>query len=127
MKRFIFCLAILASWAAYADAPMDLQDAVKQGLATVTAKGQGGHTGKVLLLEVTNSQRKYVTINVPTGLQFQSVNDREQDLMVTQGVQLVLGAGATKKIAVNAMCIQPSNSSPGVGSAFLVGAMAMCK
>lgn len=124
MKILIFSLAIMASWAANADAPMDLQDAIKQGLATVTAKGQGGHTGKVLLLEVTNKQQKYVTINVPTGLQFQSVYDGEQDLVVTQGVQLVLGAGATKKIAVNAMCIQPSNSSPAIGSKFLVGSMA---
>lgn len=120
----MICLAIVASWVAYADAPMDLQDAIAQGLATVTAKSQGGHTGKVLLLEVTNKQQKYVTINVPTGLQFQSVYDGEQDLMVTQGVQMVLGAGATKKITVNAMCIQPSNSSPAIGSRFLVGSMA---
>lgn len=124
MKQLIFCLALLVCLSTYADAPLALQDALKQGLVTANIKGQGGNVGKVLLLEVTNSQRKYVTINIPTGLQFQSADSSIQDLIVTEGAQLVLAAGATKKIAVNAMCIQPHNGSPYLNSTFLVGALA---
>lgn len=119
----LFAMVVAGLWA-HAATPIPLQDAVKNGLVKVTVKGEGGHTGKVLTLEVTNNERKYITVDIPTGLQFQSVDTNTQDLIITDGAQLVLGAAATRKITLHAMCIKPGKGSPSLGSAFLLGTMA---
>ncbi len=124
MKQVLLLLALVASVCAIQAKDIDLQDAIEQGMVKANVNGVGGHLGKVLALEVTNLQTKTIYINVPVGIQFHSEDEGLQDLINTQGTRLAIAAGRVNKLVLNAMCIQPSNGSPSVGSSFLVGTLA---
>lgn len=124
MKTLLLLLALVASMSAIKAKDIDLQDAIEQGLVKTNVTGKGGHLGKVLAIEVTNIQDKTIYINIPIGLQFQSKDQRLQDLIITQGSRLAIGPARTNSVLLNAMCIQPNHGSPGLGSSFLVGPLA---
>ncbi len=124
MKNLLLIMTLVTSLSVIEAKDIDLQDAIEQGIVKASVKGVGGHLGKVLALEVTNIQNRTVYINIPVGLQFLSEDEGLQDLINTQGTRLAIAAGSVNKLVLNAMCIQPSNGSPSVGSSFLVGTLA---
>lgn len=124
MKNTLLLLLLLATWPLLADSPVGLKDAIAKGLITVNAVGQGGATGKVMALEFLSKSKKEVSIDIPAGLILDSEDSTQQDLIITEERVLVLAAGGKRKLIINAMCIQPSNGSPTMGSAYLLGAMA---
>lgn len=101
-----------------------LKEALDQGLVQLKAEGQGGYTGKVLSLEIVNSSKKEITLDIQPGLEMNSEDDTQQDLMLTEGRELILASGAKRKLIFNAMCIQASNGAPSVGSVYTARKMA---
>lgn len=124
MKTFSLLLLACISWPLFAATPIGLLEALANGYVTVTAKGEGGYTGKVMALEITSTHKRELTVDIPAGLQMHSEDNTIQDLIITENRQLVLAANSKRKVIVNAMCIQPHASSPYAGSAYLLGTMA---
>lgn len=100
----------------------DLRTAMEAGWVKVTAEGKGGHTDRCILLRLKNLKKKNLEIIVPAGLIFSSVDTTEQDLIVVQERILVLNKLEQRSYSLRAMCIQAGNRSPGLKSAFEVGA-----
>ncbi|CAN5413787.1 hypothetical protein BH09BAC1_BH09BAC1_17710 [soil metagenome] len=124
MKHLVLLLLVCGSLSLFSATPIGLKDAIAKGYITVTAVGEGGFTGKVMALNIESLTKKELTIDIPVGLTLDSEDDGMQDLIITDDRQLVLAAGTKRKVVVNAMCIQPSNGSPSMGSSYLLGAMA---
>ncbi len=124
MKPVLLLLLALCPLCLLADTAIPLKEAVSKGFVTISATGEGGFTGKVLALDIASKHKKELTLAISAGLTFAADDSTVQDLMITEDRQLVLAAGAKRKLIVNAMCIEPYNGGPRLGSAFLLGAMA---
>ncbi len=124
MKQLLLLLLVCATLPVLGATPISLKEAMTKGYITVKAVGEGGFTGKVMALNIESLSKKELTIDIPAGLTLDSEDSTEQDLIITEDRQLVLASGTKRKVVINAMCIQPSNGSPSMGSSYLLGAMA---
>ncbi len=124
MKSSLLLLLVYLSMPMFAATSIGLNDALSQGFISVIAIGEGGFTGKVIALEIENIHKKDLVIDIPAGLQLHSEDSSIQDLIIVDARQLALSSGAKRKVIINAMCIQPFNSSPYASSVYKLGAMA---
>jgi hypothetical protein len=103
---------------------MTIEEAVKQGLVKVKVNGKGGHSGECVILEIQNLKKKDLKLMVEAGRRLNSSDEGEQDLLVVRDQNLIVQAGAKKKINMDGFCCQLSNRSPGLGSGFTLGTLA---
>lgn len=101
-----------------------LTDAVKKGLVEISAKGEGGHTGKCLKLKIKNLGKKKLEIQIPAGLIFNSSDPSQQDLMITEERMLAVEGNKNRVAKMYAVCIQAPNGSPTLGSGFNMSLLA---
>jgi hypothetical protein len=127
-KKFLRCLIFFAltgglGLRGQAD-EIDLLAALAQRQVQVRATGTGGYQGPVLRLAVKGLAPGKLTVRVAAGLVFNSLNDWEQDLVVTQTVVLTVLPQKEAGTPLLAMCIQPGHASPGQGANFAPARMA---
>lgn len=115
-----FCLLLLAS----AVRGIDLDEAVKKRLVEAEVIGLGGYRGEKIELTLTSRVRKPLRVRVPAGWVFVSDDSLEQNLMVLREQMIALRPGAPTTTRLYTACTQSSNASPGLRSAFLIGALA---
>lgn len=121
----IFLLGI--KWCGDA-APVNLIDAMKQNKIAVTITGNkssdnpkgSSHTGKCLLLNLTNHSAGKIEVKIESAYQFENQSKQNQDLICTENMIVSLGANQTKNVAVNALCTEKSNASPKETDTFLL-------
>lgn len=124
MKSPLLLLFVWLTVPLFSATSIGLKEAISQGLVTVNAIGEGGYTGKVMALEITNLHKKELLVDIPAGLQLHSEDTTIQDLIITDMRQLALASGAKRRVVINAMCIQPHNGSPYAASVYRLGDLA---
>ncbi|MCF8245724.1 MAG: hypothetical protein K9J37_13880 [Saprospiraceae bacterium] len=103
---------------------LDIAEAIKKGLITVSAEGKGGHSGECLKLHLHNKSKKKLEVRVPAGQIFEAGDSSLQNLMVSKEENFLVGEGASRIGKLFGFCIEASDGSPGEGSAFKLGKMA---
>lgn len=77
------------------------------------------HYDKPILIELKNSGNRSVKVQIPAGTIFQSLDSIIQDMIILEDVELWVGVGDKRSLALNAMCIQPSHRAPGSESQYV--------
>lgn len=103
---------------------LDIGEAIKKGLLTVSAEGNGGHTGECLALHLRNKSKKKLEVRIPPGQIFEAGDSSLQNLMVSMEERLFVESGATAVRKLFGFCIEASNGSPRPGSVFNIGKLA---
>ncbi|MEM6807381.1 MAG: hypothetical protein AAF696_38620, partial [Bacteroidota bacterium] len=80
--------------------------------------------GKCLEIFIKNMSDEILNLEIPAGQIFASKDSNVQDLVITQGRSLALGAQGQKRADFYAMCTQAKNMSPSQGEKFGIGEMA---
>lgn len=104
--------------------PVSIEKAVKTGIVKLEAKGKGGHSGNCVQMKITNKGNDSLYVLLEAGRRLNSVNDEEQDILVTKELIVRLRANETRNVQVIGYCCQASNHSPKQESKFSVGKMA---
>ncbi|MCC6372527.1 MAG: hypothetical protein IT236_16100 [Bacteroidia bacterium] len=97
---------------------LHLSEAGAKSLVKTSFKGQGGHSGKCVQLQLQNLKQSQLQLVLNSGDLLNSSDDEEQDLLVVHNQPIVLNPGETKTVAIEGYCCQLHNSSPGAGSGF---------
>ncbi len=126
MKTTVWCamLAVLFCHTSIDAQVVDIADAIKKGLLTVTANGSGGHSGECLELHLKNKSKKSLEVRVPAGQVFEAGDSSLQNLMVAKEENFMVESGASRVGKLFGFCIEASDGSPGEGSAFNLGKLA---
>lgn len=103
---------------------LNIAEAVKKGLLSVTAEGAGGHSGECLQLNLKNKSKKRLEVRVPAGQIFEAGDSSLQNLMVGKEETFFVESGATKLGKLFGFCVEASDGSPGSGSLFKMGKLA---
>ncbi len=102
---------------------VDLLDALKKGLVTISVAGTGGHQGESLKMTLHNKSKKKLTVRIPAGQVFEPVDSNLQNLMVAKEEQLLVEAGKNRIAKLFGFCVEAGDGSPGE-STFNFGALA---
>lgn len=105
-----------------ADSTLDL--AVKMGLISVTAKGNGGHNGPCVTLRLANLSNRALHTTIPPGWLLQNSDTEAQDLMVVDRVPVELAPHAERTVVCQAYCVESADRAPAEGVPFLSLGMA---
>ncbi len=101
-----------------------LGDAIKKGYLSLTATGNGGHSGESLHLKMENRTKKQLNVLVPAGQVFESGDSSLQNLMVGKEETFLVEVGKTRTANLFGFCVEANDGSPGEGSGFNLGKMA---
>ncbi len=97
---------------------MSLQEAAQKGL--VQLRGKGGYLGdKVAIDAINNISGTPIQITARIGDVLPNKNTKEQALVVTKNLDIVLGPGQSIKLdGLWTMCLQEDKASPSRGAVF---------
>jgi hypothetical protein len=123
------CLALLISTAAQATPTrITLLDALTSNQVKLIATGnsvdanptRSTHTGLCLKLKLTNVTSKPIECQIEEAYHLQSVEERLQDLIITENKLVALSPQQTKEVTVNALCGEKNNGSPSEKDTFIL-------
>jgi hypothetical protein len=103
---------------------LDIAEAVKKGLLSVSAEGLGGHSGECLQLNFKNKSKRKLEIKVPAGQIFEAGDSSLQNLMVSKEETFFVESGASRLGKLFSFCVEAGDGSPGGGSLFKMGKLA---
>jgi hypothetical protein len=120
----IVCFISLAFCVVFSGWTPSVQLSVRQAVigkkAKVSFKSEGGHSGKCVLVQVTNLTKTRLEIKLASGEMLNSADNNEQDLLIVHDQPLVLAAGQTTSFPIEGFCCQLHNKSPGKGNGFII-------
>jgi hypothetical protein len=123
MKTQLLFLILACTLQLAARTPVSIEKAIKSGYITFEAKGKGGYSGSCLQMKITNKHKDSLYVVLEAGRRLNSLNDEEQDILVTKEQLVKLRGGETKTTDVFGFCCQAGNHSPAKDSKFGVGRM----
>lgn len=103
---------------------MSLQKALDQKLVEAVAKSLGGHQGPCIHMELKNLTARPLNIVVEAGRRLNSLNDAEQDILITKEQLIALREHEHRSFQVKGFCCQSSHLSPSPGARYGVNKMA---
>lgn len=99
---------------------VDLHDALSKGLVKVEPISTGTYGENSLTLKVTNKTRGPLTITVPGGTIYEPEDPGDQTLIQLEPENLIVSAGGTNQLSIDAYCSESSDGVPNGGSSFAV-------
>ena len=125
MIRKIFNMVLMFSLQLSANNhEMKLQKALDQNLVKAEVKSLGGYQGYCILLTLKNLGKDSLRIILEPGRRLNSVDDKNQDILVTKEEIIVLQKFENRSINVKGYCCQASNFSPSTGAKYEINKMA---
>lgn len=122
MKKIVLILFLIISFiATKASDTIAINLAVVKGLIQFSATAKGGYTGNVLSVDVKNNSANAIFLSIPAGHIFDSEEEGEQDLLVTQSYLVKLEPAKKQILNIFSMCCQALKSSPKKGNKYKVG------
>lgn len=103
---------------------LSLQNAIDQRKVLVKVISLGGHQGDCIEMEIKNITKENLTIEIEAGRRLNSVNDREQDILVVKEQRLQVMPGENKRTTLKGYCCQAEKLSPSKNSHYDVNKMA---
>lgn len=124
MKTTITAILVISQFVLFAKkTPISIDKAIKQGLISVDIKGKGGYSGNCAQIKISNKHNDSLYIILEAGRKLNSLNNEEQDLLVTKEQIFKLKGMETKTVDAFGFCCQASNHAPVKDSKFNVGKM----
>ncbi|MBK8226279.1 MAG: hypothetical protein IPK70_03785 [Flavobacteriales bacterium] len=102
----------------------DVGAALHAGEARITATSLGGHSGHCLRVEAENLTARPITLRIPTGWRFASLDSTLQDLLVVGDQVIALAPNMSGTVTCSAFCCEAGDASPAFANAFDQGRMA---
>ena len=103
---------------------LNLQKALDLKMVKAQAKSLGGYQGFCIKMELKNLSNDSIIIVVEAGRRLNSVDDKNQDILITHEEIIALQKFENKYFDVKGYCCQASNHSPSAGSKYDVNKMA---
>jgi hypothetical protein len=126
---FLLLLAIIVFSSLSSDKKVEIkklgiEDAVNKGMIRATVKGNGGHGGECINLNIISTASVDTTIYVEAGRRLNSEDSTVQDILVVKEIQILVKAGEEKNVNLYGFCCQATNHSPSKDEKFDIGHMA---
>ncbi len=103
---------------------MNLQKAIDLKLVKAEAKSLGGYQGFCVKMNVKNLSLDSLTIFVEAGRRLNSLDDKNQDILITQQEIIAMKKLEEKAFNVKGYCCQANNHSPFAGAKYDVNKLA---
>ena len=103
---------------------LQMQEAIDRKLIKTSVASLGGHQGFCIRLTVENLTKDSLLIVVEAGRRFNSVDDKQQDILVVKQEELYLKSRQVKTQKIKGYCCQLNNSSPEAGAKYTVNKLA---
>lgn len=103
---------------------LNLQKAIDLKIVKAQAKSLGGYQGFCIKMEIKNLSNDSIIIVVEAGRRLNSIDDMNQDILITHEEIIALRKFENKYFDVKGYCCQASNHSPSAGSKYDVNKMA---
>lgn len=103
---------------------MNLQKALDLKLVKAEVKSLGGHSGFCINMNLKNLTKDSLVIIVEAGRRLNSVEDKNQDILITQQEIIAMSKAESRSFNVKGYCCQSSHSSPSAGAKYDVNKMA---
>ena len=105
--------------------PIVLEGVVAKGLDEMDACGNGGYNGECLKVKLKNLSKKTLEVTIPAGQIFEAGDSSLQNLMVAKEETILVEQGKDRLVRLNTFCVEAGDGSPGEGSPFRLGKMAV--
>ncbi len=106
---------------------LSLQKALDEKLVLAKVHSLGGYQGYCIKMEVKNLSPDSLVITVEAGRRLNSMDEKQQDILVVKEQIIVLKKFEDKYIDVKGYCCQAHNSSPCAGAKYDVNKLADTK
>jgi len=103
---------------------MDLQKALDKRLVEATATSKGGYQGYCINIKIKNLTKDSLMILVEAGRRLNSLDEKNQDILIVKEQLIVLKALEGKQFDVKGYCCQASNHCPSKGSGYHINSLA---
>lgn len=125
MKRGLTCsLLMLNLWLVAHTKQMNLQRALDLKLVKALVKSLGSYQGFCTQMDLENLVDDSLIVTVEAGRRLNSVNDDEQDILITKQEVICLGKKQKRSFSLKGYCCQAANRAPAMNSRYLVNVMA---
>ena len=125
MVRKMIAFALIANIQMTANhKKMNLQNAIELKLVKAQANSLGGYQGFCIKMGLKNLTTDSIIIIVEAGRRLNSIDDKNQDILITHEEIIALQKFENKYFDVKGYCCQASNHSPTAGSKYEVNKMA---
>ena len=105
--------------------PFVLEEAISKGYLEIDVAGRGGYNGECLKITLKNLSRKNLEVTIPAGQIFEAGDSSLQNLMVGKEETLLVERGKSRVARLNTFCVEAGDGSPGEGTYFHLGKMAV--
>jgi hypothetical protein len=103
---------------------MDLQKALDSRLVMAKAYSLGGYQGNCIKMELKNLTNDSLFVTVEAGRRLNSLEESDQDILITQEQIIVLKKSEGKSFPVTGFCCQANNHSPRQNAKYGINRMA---
>ena len=103
---------------------MDLKKALDLKLVKTTVKSVGGFQGYCIQMSISNLYKDSLIITLEAGRRLNSLNEKEQDILITKSQIIALNSRENKTILVKGYCCEATNNAPQAGSFYDINKMA---
>ncbi len=103
---------------------MNLQKAIDLKLVKAEAKSLGGYQGFCVKMNLKNLSNDSLTVVVEEGRRLNSLDDKNQDILITQQEIIAMKKLEEKTFNVKGYCCQANNHSPFAGAKYDVNKLA---
>lgn len=121
---FFFTLVLIVFQAKAKHQKLKLQKALELKLVKVIVKSLGGHSNYCINMNIKNLTKDSLSIILEAGRRLNSIDDYNQDILITQEEMIVLKKLENKSLKVKGFCCQASHGSPRINSIYDVNKMA---
>lgn len=123
-KTVILALVLLAAQLRGGHQRLSLQKALDKKLVTATATSLGGYQGMCISFAVKNLTKDSLVILVEPGRRMNSLEDKNQDILIVKQELLALKAHEEKRTTLKGYCCQMANFAPAAGARYAVNKLA---
>ena len=125
MARIVFVVFLMFSMGAYAvHQRMNLQEALFNKYVTAKASSLGGYQGICMSVSLKNNTKDSLVVIVEAGRRLNSMDDVNQDILVTRQEVIALRTGEQKQVNIKGYCCQASRHCPPRGAKYDLNTLA---
>ncbi len=117
-RIFLLVLVIFSLTAKAKNQKLKLQRALELNLVKASAQSLGGHADYCINMNLKNLINDSLIIIVEAGRRLNSLDDKEQDILITKEEIIVLQKHEEKWFKVKGFCCQANNHSPNLRSKY---------
>lgn len=124
MTRLFLITLVLVSFAANAKQKITLAKAMEHNLVKASAQSLGGHQDYCMNMNLKNLGNDSLLVIVEAGRRLNSLDDQNQDILITKEEIIVLAKKENKWFKVKGYCCQANNHSPSQNAKYAINTMA---